>query len=122
MLRPKKTIPSLVGATLAMSGCGDGGHKTTTMTGESYKAFCVKVGECYPNTSYQDDCNAYQPYADIFSAQYFSGECDALWASYFNCLAGVTCDEFTDEEDSTCYDDLDQEMIDLCDSMIPDAP
>jgi hypothetical protein len=121
MLRPKKTIPSLVGATLAMSGCGDGEHKTTTMTGESFKAFCVKVGECYPNTSSLDECNDVQPYVDILAAQYFSSECDAFWSSYFNCLSNLTCEEFMGPEYYTCEDDLDQEMVDLCDSMIPEA-
>jgi hypothetical protein len=104
-----------------MSGCGDGGHKTTTMTGESFKAFCVKVGECYPNTSYLDECNVYQPYADILSAQYFSSECDAMWASYFNCLSTLPCEEFTDPDNDTCYDDLDPDMVELCDSMIPEV-
>jgi hypothetical protein len=120
MLRPKKTIPSLIGATLALTGCGgDGGTSNpSSMTGQAFRAFCLKVGECYPNTSASDECLTYVAGYDLL-AQYFSSDCDALVASYFNCFAGLTCEEFMGPEYYACIDDIDQDMVDACIDMLP---
>jgi hypothetical protein len=133
MLRPKRTIPSLVVAALALTGCGHdnedpaaGGAGGTagaggapgSMTAEAAAAFCMKVGECYPNTPYEQYCRDYTAGLDLL-AGYFSTECDAFLASYFTCLAELSCEEYMGPEFDACYDDLDQDMLDACYAMLP---
>lgn len=117
MLRPKKTIPSLVGATLAMTGCG-GGDGPTTLTGQAFNAFCMKVAECYPGDPYVEECFDYVGYYDLVG-KYFSNECDAFFASYLNCFSSLTCEEFAGPEYYACSDDVDQETLQACEDELP---
>ena len=117
MLRPKKTIPSLVGATLAMTGCGVG-DGPTTLTGQAFNAFCMKVAECYPGDPYVEECFDYVGYYDL-AGKYFSNECDAFFASYLNCFSSLTCEEFAGPEYYTCSDDVDQETLQACEDELP---
>jgi len=181
MLRPKKTIPGLVVAALALTGCGGGDsalgdHRGAagsgggggvggsgaraggggiggsgaragsggiggsgaragsggiggaagtggtvgpmTMTGQGFEAYCLKLGECYSDTSYSAGCLAQLPNIDLL-AQSLSSECDALIGSYFTCLAELPCDELMDDGYYSCSADLDEDLLSSCPMIIP---
>jgi len=119
MLGPKKKIPSLVGATLALTGCGGGDDGPTTLTGKAFNAFCMKVAECYPDDPYAEECFGYVASYDL-AGKYFSNECDVFFASYLNCFSDLTCEEFMGDEYYACGDDVDQEMLQACLEELPE--
>jgi len=92
MLRPKKMIPKLAVATLALTGCGgdgtgggDGGDFDASLN-----AFCMNSAPCFDYTA--AECidyytNETPKYYDIDS------ECEAGLITYFDCGATKTCDQ-----------------------------
>jgi hypothetical protein len=114
MLVPKKTIPKLAVAALALTGCGGdgngGGAAGNSGTGgaagsggsagsgggsasieASIEAFCMKLVECnyYVNTSV---CVAYLTYYYGLDDE-LTAECESAAISYFDCGTLLTCAE-----------------------------
>lgn len=120
MFRPKKTIPSLAGAILALTSCGgEGGSTRNTLTGKAYEAFCLKVANCNPDASPEDYCPEYTQEYD-FVAQYLTSDCDALFASYFSCLATLDCQTLgSDDYGTSCDLDSEDAMVLACAQMSP---
>lgn len=132
MFNPRKVIPKLAVAALALTGCGesgdlgdligtggDGGTSGTSGAGgtggtggtsgalaASLEAFCVKVVECFPG-----DYDSTQGCVDYLTAYYgldgeLSSECEAAAISYFQCGAPLTCAELTNPEGNSCDDEF----------------
>jgi hypothetical protein len=117
MFRPKKTIPKLAVAMLALTGCGgDDGNGTggTGGTGggdggnfdASLNAFCMNVAPCYGYTA--QECIDYYN-NDLPNKYNVDGECEAALISYFECGASKTCNEVLagacDDEYYAAFDD-----------------
>ncbi|MBW2551557.1 MAG: hypothetical protein JRE73_12520, partial [Deltaproteobacteria bacterium] len=97
MFRPKKTIPKLAVAMLALTGCGgDGGTGGTGGTAgnggtgggdggnfdASLSAFCMNVASCFGYTA--QECTNY--YNNVMPNYYdIDSECEAALISYFDC-------------------------------------
>jgi len=102
-------IPKLAVASLALTGCGDGG--TTDALGEALDAFCVKlvqctfydtVGECVTDLT-----NFYNLDGDV------SSQCAAALTSYLQCGEALTCPELANPDGNSC-DDLWYAAYDVC--------
>ena len=109
MFRPKKTIPKLTVATLALSGCGgDGG--TSEDFAASLRAFCMNVdAPCWGYTV--EYCTAY--YNEVV-AYNDDAECTAALISYFNCGATKTCEEIFA---GACDDEYDVVWYGACEEL-----
>lgn len=103
MFRPKKTIPKLAVAALALTGCGSsdggngGGTGGTAGSGgsggdgdfaNSLSAFCMSVASCWGYTA--QECTFY--YNQVNDSN-DSPQCTAALISYFDCGAGKNCDQ-----------------------------
>lgn len=128
MFRPKKTIPKLAVATLALAGCpadggmpnggsgGSGGSGGAALT-DALTAWCMKHADCFPNSPY------YQPTDYCISYELFyygldgdiSAECEAAAIGYFDCALDLECFqlqldknacdiEWDDDADANCPD------------------
>ena len=122
MFRPKKTIPKLAVAMLALTGCGGdggnggggngGGGDGGTGGGDggnfdaSLNAFCMKVASCYGYPA--QECVDY--YNNVLPDYYnIDSECEAALISYFDCGASNTCGQIDagacDDEYYAVFDD-----------------
>jgi len=103
MFSPKKVIPPLTLAALPLTGFGCGGSSGNPpeQLSSAYSAFCMKLAECYPNDfgGTVDECVQY--YVNYYSK--LSDACQLAVASYFQCLGGLTCDEYANDYEQ-CYD------------------
>ena len=103
MLSPKKVIPPLALAALPLTGfgCGTSSGTVSEQVTPAYRAFCMKLAECYPDETDEtvDECTQY--YRDYYSS--YSDGCQPAIASYFQCLGGLTCDEYANDYEQ-CYD------------------
>ena len=125
MFRPKKTIPKLAVAMLALTGCGgdggngDGGNGGNGMGGNggtgggdggnfdaSLNAFCMNAAPCFGYTA--QECTNY--YNNVMPDYYnIDSQCEAALISYFDCGASKTCNEVLrgacDDEYYAVFDD-----------------
>ena len=115
MLNPKKTIPKLAVAALALAGCGDsnggdggdGGGGSGGMGGEPepsvFEAWCMKLRECNPEpTPIPPVCDA--------DAEGLPQGCEDLLDSYFRCRTELDCDA----DPYACADEADIEDVYAC--------
>ncbi len=132
MLTPKKVIPSLAVAMLALTGagCGDDGGNTGATGGSgatggtggtpgdglanALSAFCMKVAECYADTV--RECLDYYN-NDIFPYYDIDSNCEAAIISYFDCGAALSCPEMM-ADPNNCDDEFDA-IFDVCDPIMP---
>lgn len=93
-------IPKLAVASLALTGCGDGGTTgnggtggTNDALGEALDAFCVKLVECFPAyyTSTEQCVNYLTNYYDL--GDNISSQCAAALTSYLQCGEALSCAE-----------------------------
>ena len=96
MFNPKKTIPKLAVAMLALTGCGDddGNGAGTGGAGgggadfdASLNAYCMKA-PCFDYTA--EVCNDYYNALNVYND---NARCTALLISYFDCAATKTCNQ-----------------------------
>ena len=113
MFNPRRMIPKLAVASLALTGCGDGGTTVTDdALGEALDAFCVKLVECFPayyNTVGEcvtDLTNYYDVGGDV------SSQCAAALTSYLQCGEALSCEELDDY--NTSCDDQWYAAYDVC--------
>lgn len=98
MLRPKKTIPRLAVATLALTGC-DGSDGNIE---GSLEAYCMKVAECYTDESAVEVC---VDYYNVFIAEYGTMPgCEGALIEFFDCVSAAACEDLM-IGDLTCYDE-----------------
>jgi hypothetical protein len=127
MIRPKKTIPGLVGAALALNGCGgDSSGGPQSAWGKGLEAFCLQVDSCVPTRAEADtqECLAGTEYYD-FLAQYFppsAAGCDALFASVFACMSAYPCEVIENYYIFECFETLDLGYVYYCYSFLPTNP
>jgi hypothetical protein len=120
MLKPKRMIPKLAVATLALTGCGDGDTNGTGGAGGSgsnlenaLSAWCMNLAGCFPNSKY------YQPteYCVSYHLDYYyfdestTAACEAAGISYFMCSTGLECGDFY--VDNEC-DALEDDFYNVC--------
>lgn len=129
MFNPKRMIPKLAVAALALTGCGETGNPNglsgtggTTGTGGtpgtggsggtngtlagSLEAFCLKVVECFPGYyASTEACVNYITASYGLDGQ-LSNECEAAAISYFQCGASLTC-QALDMNVNSCSDEAD---------------
>ncbi len=117
MFTPKKTIPKLAMAALAIAGCGGsdsnggGGGSGSGGSGgsdggnlaDSINAFCMKAVECFPGYTVQE-CTSY--YNDLVAGYNLTQACEAAAISYFDCAAALSCAEL-DMSSNSCDDEFD---------------
>jgi hypothetical protein len=103
MLSPKTVIPPLVLAVLPLTGigCGSSSGTPSEQVISGFRAFCMKLAECYPDDTAEtvDECAQY--YGNYYSN--VAEGCQLAIASYFECLGGLTCAEYAND-DEQCYD------------------
>ena len=116
MLRPKKMIPKLTVAMLALTGCGgdtnngsggSGGNGISDNLTNALNSWCMKLVDCY-SEAYPDytvqECIAYA--TDQYGLDTgISAACDAAAASYFECGTNLMCDQLM-----MLYNDCDPEF------------
>lgn len=119
MFAPKKTIPPVAAAGLALAGCGDDSSELQRAMDRMEQldplvtAFCMRSVECYPGYyAYLDYCRAYYlTYADFYiQLADDSAACYDAGVSYFECVTNADCgsayadcqDEYAALE-SACY-------------------
>ena len=126
MFRPRKTIPKLAVAMLALTGCGgdtsngtagsggdagaggnagSGGAAGSGGNGTSSQldAFCMKIDQCYAQYTTQDCIDYYND--EIFPVYNIDPNCPAI-LSYFECGAQLSCPEIMAPSNS-CDDEWD---------------
>ncbi len=135
MLRPKKTIPKLAVAVLALTGCGGDGNNGTGGSGGSgatggtggnggnalsnaLQAFCMKIVDCYsdlyPDYTVQDCVDLYN---NGYLANYnLDANCEGAIVSYFNCGTALSCNEIM--ADSNSCDDEFYAIFDACEPVM----
>jgi hypothetical protein len=111
MINPKKTIPKLAGAIVALTGAqacgGDGGGFDNIQ--DAVNAFCMKVAGCDLGYTTQE-CVAY--YNALIEGTNGTDACNAAILSYANCRYGLSCEQL--ENNSTrCYGRYD-DLYDRC--------
>ncbi len=125
MFNPKRVIPKLAVAALALTGCGEtaspdgffgtGGTSGTGGTGGtggtngtlvgSLEAFCLKLVECFPDYyAGAETCVNYITTTYGLGGE-ISSECEAAAISYFQCGAPLTCPELDTAEANSCADE-----------------
>jgi hypothetical protein len=113
MINPKKTIPKLVGAIIALTGaqaCGDDAATATREQVDSaIDAFCMKVESCNIGLTMQQCTVSYQMEVNN---SYGTPQCFGAIVSYANCQTGLSCDELV--ADSNRCDDLYDPVYDAC--------
>ncbi len=102
MIKPKKTIPQLAGAIVALTGaqaCGGDGGGTFSNIDDAINAFCMKVVGC--NLGYtMQECVAY--YNNLVDSSNGTEACNAAILRYANCRYGLSCDQLANDSDR-CY-------------------
>jgi hypothetical protein len=133
MFNPKRMIPKLAVAALALTGCGEtdspegflgtggtpgtGGSGGTAGTGGtsgtggtngtlagSLEAFCLKLVDCFPGYYANADACVSGITAGYGLGGGVSSECEAAAISYFQCGAPLTCQEL-DMDTNSCSDE-----------------
>lgn len=102
MINPKKTIPKLAGAFVALTGaqaCGDDGA-TREQVDAAIDAFCMKIANCDIGYTMQE-CTQY--YTALVNSSRATPECYGAIVSYANCLSGLSCEQI-DAGSTACYD------------------
>ena len=114
MFTPKKTIPKLAVAALAVTGCGgsDGNGGNGGDLTDSINAFCMKAVECFPGYTLQE-CTSY--YNDLVAGYNLTPACKAAATSYFDCAAALSCAEI-DMSSNSCDDEFDA-IFDACEAL-----
>jgi len=128
MFNRKTSIPNLLGAALALTGCrGDEPFRPQSVVGIAQEAFCMKMKTC-------DPVYRYEPCLDNifyweFASQYLAEPCASLFASYFECFTALPCNVllrigeygFMDEGEKACEEQFyaDTALVDLCYAMLP---
>lgn len=113
MLSPKKVIPPLALAALPLTGFGCGGSagNPPDVISSAYRAFCLKIAECYPEDvgGTVEQCTQYYSgyYSDLPEG------CQLAIASYFQCLGELTCDEYANDYEQ-CSDAVIDDVIAAC--------
>ena len=119
MFRPKKIIPKLAVATLALTGCGDDGGGGSGGAGGSgggnfdaaLNAFCMNVAPCFGYTV--ELCINY--YESVMPIYYdINAECEAALLTYFECGTPKTCAEVVG---GACDDEYNAVFYDHCDAL-----
>ena len=118
MLRPKKLIPSLAAAVLALTGCGgttDGGSGGTggsagTIPDDlaaSLRGWCMNYVDC--GFDYYNGVEQCVDSVREFYGQYITNlddpACEAALMSYLDCGAALSCAEL-DELSNSCDDEF----------------
>jgi hypothetical protein len=108
MFSPKKKIPSLAAAGLALAGCGDGGANSEldaardriAQLDPSVTAFCMREIECdpYPEDPFfgdVDNCRTLilQLYGDYIQGSPDPDACGAAFIAAFDCAGDTPCDD-----------------------------
>ena len=117
MFRPKKTIPKLAVAMLALTGCGDdGGGGESRGFPEGVNNVCLKIAECYMDTTAQECLDTFEPYRQYYDS--ISDACFNLLGTYYQCLADLSCDDYMnstfDELEALCWADLEVMHAEVC--------
>ena len=98
MINPKKTIPKLAGAILALTGAqacgGDGGTATREDINNVINSFCMKVvNQCGAPYTMQE-CTGLL--SGLVNSSNGTPQCYGAILSYANCLNGLNCDQIYD--------------------------
>lgn len=118
--QPKKRIPSIAAAGLALVGCGDDSQFEQAAgridrLDPRVTAFCMKFVECYPDGFIIDDLDSCRlfvlGYLDAYSVVSDDpGACIAAAFSYMECFndvpcqtAGVSCLDVTEAYEAACF-------------------
>ena len=113
MINPKKTIPKLVGAIIALTGaqaCGDDAATATReQVNSAIDAFCMKVVSCNLGVTMQECTDYYQMLADGSND---TPQCFGAFVSYANCLTDLSCDQLAAE--STACEGLYDPVYNAC--------
>lgn len=97
---PKRTIPPVAAAGLALAGCGDDSSELQQALDRMQSldplitAFCMKSVECDPGYYYDlDSCRVYNLYYADFIIQLSNdpAACYDAGVSYFECYAEAEC-------------------------------
>jgi len=81
-------------------GCGTSSGTVSEQLSSAFTAFCLKLAECYPSTGETvEECVQY--YGSYYS-DVADGCLEIALASYFQCLGGLTCDEYANDLEQ-CY-------------------
>lgn len=118
MLNPKKTIPKLAVAALALAGCGDssggdggsgavGGAGGAGGEGEptTFEAYCMRLRECNPEPA---------PIPSVCEDAGLPEGCEERLESYFLCRIEADCEDIY-----ACEDEAD--MTDILDCLSPQS-
>lgn len=97
MINPKKTIPKLAGAILALTGAqacgGDGGGATSQDVANAINNFCMKaVNQCGAPFTVQECAEGLAAYYGLGSLN-GTPQCYGAIVSYANCITGRSCEE-----------------------------
>ena len=132
----KTTIPDLLGTTLVLTGCGgDPPPQPTSLWGAAQEAFCMKMETCDPTPDndgylmkYEDEICQEEVLRYDLLAQDLTEECDALFASYFDCVTALPCDvlvrlndyDLSSAELDACEEgvEMDEALLESCYSML----
>lgn len=99
---PKKKIPSIAAAGLALAGCGDDPSQFEQTAGRidrmdpTVTAFCLKYVECYPDGWLLPDVDSCRAtvlgYTDAYAELSDDPEgCRSAMYSYFDCVEQASC-------------------------------
>jgi hypothetical protein len=114
MINPKKTIPKLAGAFVALTGaqaCGDDvGTATRDQVDAVINSFCMKVANCDIGYTMQE-CTEF--YTGLVNSLNATPECYGAIVSYASCLSGLSCEQLEADSTTACYDVYDV-LYDRC--------
>jgi len=111
--QPKKKIPPIAAAGLALAGCGDDPSRLEQASARidsldpPVTAFCMKYVDCYAGSFLFDDvdsCRAIMlSYTDVYALLSDDpAACTASALSYFACVQDAVCGSFA----VACFDEL----------------
>lgn len=119
MLNPKKMIPNLAVAALALTGCGDSGGGGGS-AGAGGGAGTGGGGGDIPSGPFvdwcdkSDECQIRNEFCGEDATKSLPAGCEDSLESYFSCVADLSCEDISAGQGADCLEEVDPSEFTRC--------